>query len=134
MTFGRNQRQTLETDLQIVWQMAVQECGHDVAMCTKCGAEFDKPKARIRTSICLPCRITKTLIVRRASAIVARAIRHGQLPRPTSLQCFVCGRKASIYEHRDYTQPLDVKPACRSCNGRLGAAARWPKTEKEMPQ
>lgn len=66
----------------------------------------------------------------RASALsqVNQAVKAGHirsLPDGETL-CSVCqSEPASIWEHRNYTDPLHVVPACFSCN-RLEAAARLP--------
>lgn len=59
---------------------------------------------------------------KRAIACVQRAVKDGDLPKPTDLQCVDCGGRAAIYEHRDYTKPLEVVPACDPCNHRRGCA------------
>lgn len=57
-----------------------------------------------------------------AHQAVAVAVRNGDLPHPTTQEC-ACGAAAEVYDHRDYRKPLDVTPACRSCNGKRGAAS-----------
>lgn len=37
------------------------------------------------------------------------------------IQCSDCDRKASCWDHRDYSRPLDVEPVCHGCNNRRGA-------------
>lgn len=59
---------------------------------------------------------------REAHYQVARAIRHGTLPRPSDFSCADCSRQADRYDHRDYAKPLDVAPVCRRCNCRRGRA------------
>ena len=57
---------------------------------------------------------------------VARAIRAGALKHPTALDCVDgCGKRATEYDHRDYTQPLKVDAVCRGCNAKRGAALVW---------
>jgi len=60
-----------------------------------------------------------------AHTSLARAIRHGLLPRPATMLCVDCGVQALHYDHRDYTQPLKVEPTCRKCNGKRGKADVW---------
>jgi hypothetical protein len=62
---------------------------------------------------------------KRAIAHVAAAVKYGQLPslRDVATPCVHCGERASIYEHRDYTDPLSVVPACDPCNQKIGPAA-----------
>lgn len=57
-----------------------------------------------------------------ALAAVNREIRYGRLVPPDFFNCVDCGGQASLYEHRDYNKPLEVVPACRSCNGKRGYA------------
>lgn len=62
-----------------------------------------------------------------AGAAVNSAIKHGKLPQLTNADgettCIDCGQPATVYDHRDYSKPLDVDPVCRSCNSRRGRAA-----------
>ena len=58
----------------------------------------------------------------KASALVMRAIKLGDLPSLGGVLCFDCGAPATDYDHRDYTKPLDVDPVCRSCNCLRGPA------------
>jgi len=57
-----------------------------------------------------------------AHVAVAKAIRKGQLPHPTTLKCTDCGEQAKCYDHRDYDKPLEVDAVCRGCNARRGPA------------
>lgn len=58
-----------------------------------------------------------------AHVAVARAIRHGTLPRlDGSIPCTDCGAPATRYDHREYAKPLDVEPVCRRCNSKRGPA------------
>lgn len=57
-----------------------------------------------------------------AHKAVARAVKCGELPRPSTLTCTDCGKPACDYDHRDYGKPLDVQPVCRSCNRKRGPA------------
>lgn len=75
------------------------------------------------------------LLPRKAQTQCARvfavAIRRNVLPRAidASTLCADCGRAAVMYDHRDYSRPLDVVAVCHSCNLRRGAAL--PLTRKE---
>lgn len=55
----------------------------------------------------------------RAKAIIYLAVRSNKLPKPWLLLCS-CGRRAEVYDHRDYLKPLKVMAVCRSCNKKLG--------------
>jgi hypothetical protein len=63
-----------------------------------------------------------------AHYLITKGIRDGVLDdlRYGTTSCYYssdgCTNKAEVYEHRDYAKPLEVDPACRSCNGRLGRA------------
>lgn len=65
---------------------------------------------------------------RRAVALVSGEVRNGRLPRlyTTPTPCVDCGRRALVYEHRDYARPLDVDPVCDPCNRRRGPACGSP--------
>jgi hypothetical protein len=71
----------------------------------------------------------------RASARKAvRAARNrGELPslRQQEIACVDCGKRATIWEHRDYTRPLDVQPVCIGCNTRRGHGYPHPKIPLE---
>lgn len=58
-----------------------------------------------------------------AAAKVAAAIRRGDLP-PIDEQtpCVDCGGRATEYDHRDYSRPLEVEPVCHRCNILRGPA------------
>lgn len=60
---------------------------------------------------------------KRAIALVSAAKKYGDLPKlDGSIPCIDCGGRATIYEHRDYTAPLQVDPTCDPCNVRRGPA------------
>ena len=40
--------------------------------------------------------------------------------RALNVQCTDCNSKATCYDHRDYTKPLDLDPVCASCNAKRG--------------
>lgn len=56
----------------------------------------------------------------KAKTLVFIEVRAGRLPKPTTLKCVDCENMASVYDHRNYTRPLDVVPVCRSCNKARG--------------
>jgi hypothetical protein len=58
----------------------------------------------------------------KAKAVVYVAVRAGRLPRAIELFCIDCDGPAQVYDHRDYSKPLDVEPVCRSCNAKRGPA------------
>lgn len=72
--------------------------------------------------VCGRCCVNHDKEGRKAIACVAKAIARGQLPPATAHRCVDCGTPATAYDHRDYTEPLNVAPVCRSCNGKRGHA------------
>ena len=59
-------------------------------------------------------------LVARASNLVAKAIKNGDLAPLAGQPCADCGAPATCYDHRDYRQPLVVVPVCKGCNNRRG--------------
>lgn len=47
---------------------------------------------------------------------VAKAIRHGIIPKAKELKCADCGDAAEQYDHRDYRKPMKVDPLCKNCH------------------
>jgi len=69
-----------------------------------------------------------------AIVLVKKAVKSGVLPhlKKTKVKCVDCGKRATDYDHRDYTQPLRVNPVCHSCNiGRGPAMGFYNRKEKE---
>lgn len=60
---------------------------------------------------------------------VCSAIVRGELKPIKELSCVDCGAQATIYEHRDYTKPLDVEPVCHKCNSARGPGLPYPSRE-----
>jgi hypothetical protein len=58
---------------------------------------------------------------------VRKAVKRGVLPdlKSQGVACVDCGKRATLYEHRDYAHPLDVEPVCQICNLARGTA-KWP--------
>jgi hypothetical protein len=70
----------------------------------------------------------------RARGAIRRAISTGKLAnlKAECVMCSACGlRRAVIYDHRDYSKPLEVTPVCRNCNGKLGPVDSIPPLSKE---
>ena len=61
----------------------------------------------------------------KAARAVMQAKQKGLLQPPSNFDCVDCGKKATVYDHRDYKKPLEVDPVCRSCNVRRGSAIGW---------
>lgn len=60
-----------------------------------------------------------------AHSQVYQAIQRGALPALSgSVKCVDCAiAPADVYDHRDYTKPLQVEPVCYGCNRARGPAA-----------
>lgn len=71
---------------------------------------------------CADCLVTWKREQKRALLAVRGAVIAGLLPPVTTLRCVDCDFPASIYDHRDYSRPIDVVPVCASCNQRRGPA------------
>lgn len=81
----------------------------------------DKPHNRwFNTLRCNECGPVVQRIQVRCMAKVRRAIARGQLMPVAGKTCVDCGAQATVYDHRDYSKPLDVQPVCRSCNMKRG--------------
>ena len=60
----------------------------------------------------------------RSGSAVARAVRSGKLIdlKKCNVKCSDCKSRATQYDHRDYSKPLEVSPVCASCNISRGPA------------
>lgn len=78
----------------------------------------------VSARFCFPCAAMKAVDsgAQAAQKAVGAAIRRGELPPASTLDCADCSKPARCYDHRDYGKPLDVQPVCRSCNRRRGPA------------
>lgn len=87
--------------------------------CHECG---DQIRSGTR---CRPCSIITFPIMELAHRAVAIGVRHGHLTSllANEIACVDCGVRATQYDHRDYTKPLEVEPVCRKCNKARGPAA-----------
>lgn len=103
--------------------------------CIDCHGFGERASARaLRCSGCnFTHRMNRQTSRQAAYTAVARAIRHGDLARPSASPCTDCGGPADRYDHRDYTKPLDVDPVCRSCNHKRGPAIQ-PKPSKQKAE
>ena len=86
--------------------------------CLKCGGD----NSRSSGPYCIDCRNQRQAemasIRSRASSAVTAAVRRGALRnlRADHIPCVECGKRATTYDHRDYSKPLEVDPVCRRCN------------------
>ena len=68
-------------------------------------------------------RAAKLALQIKAKNIVGHAVKNGGLPKVATQLCADCGNRASGYDHRNYSMPLEVEPVCHPCNIRRGMAA-----------
>lgn len=112
------------------------DCGESVERCNKqakrCWGCSDK-RARQLSRECRARRlagippIKKRPLDIRWKNFAAHGVAFGKaigLIRPLdgSVPCVDCGATAEVYDHRDYTRPLDVDPVCMCCNAKRGSA------------
>jgi hypothetical protein len=57
-----------------------------------------------------------------ARGVICYAMQKGRLLdlSKANVQCVDCGKRALVWDHRDYTKPMLVDPVCYSCNGLRG--------------
>lgn len=72
---------------------------------------------------CVECEGLRDDAKRRCSNQIRHAQKKGLLVKPATLKCADCGEQAEMYDHRDYSKPLEVEPVCRRCNMERGPAA-----------
>lgn len=90
--------------------------------CLRCGSQ-DLPHQYLPIPFCQPCRNFRREEQTKATAKVNKfLIFTGLIPKAKERICVDCGDKAHDYDHRDYTEPLNVVPVCRSCNILRGPA------------
>lgn len=100
--------------------------------CSICGDPFAKPKRATRRR-CNSCSSLMDAARAKAVAAVARAIKHGDLRPARDCTCVDCELPARDYEHRDYSQPLNVEPVCRRCNALRGPASLGIQIPSQFP-
>lgn len=71
---------------------------------------------------CYECQGQRAIEQDRAIKAVGAAVKRGFLPRAAECVCEDCNAPAQHYDHRDYTEPLEVDPVCARCNTRRGPA------------
>lgn len=113
------------------YETGIWRCGDTMRLlaCVDCGDAFIGGHSAKRCSDCKQYAFGDrdyALLKSRAHAAVAKAIRDGALRPPREFQCVDCYRDAEVYDHRDYTKPLDVQPVCRGCNLCRGPAIQKP--------
>ena len=97
--------------------------GHERRSCRKCRAVYAKIHRRTdhgrKMMLSYNDRVKKTQMAR-AKTEVFKRVRNGKMPKASSLICSRCGAQAQVYDHRDYSKPLEVTAVCRPCNHALG--------------
>lgn len=51
---------------------------------------------------------------------VYKAVRARIIVPASWCSCTDCDKIAEVYDHRDYSRPLEVEPVCKSCNYKRG--------------
>jgi hypothetical protein len=102
--------------------------------CTACGV-VDLVTGGQSNYKCAACRDVAGLVdltspQKIAHKAVARAIKNGELKKPSLFTCLDCGGPATEYDHRDYSKPLEVTAVCRGCNLRRGPALNHLKKQR----
>lgn len=93
-----------------------------VHSCCRCFGDFEHRRAG-RVWYCPRCRAEVHYMRMDAIAQVNHAVRLGVLMRADQFRCVDdCGGWAQVWDHRDYSKPLQVEPVCQSCNMRRGPA------------
>lgn len=108
----------------------------------ECGRQEWTGMSRRHCNACRKARNSSLQAIRgQAHRAVAAAIKRGELPRlsryrePSSgVDCVDCGQEARVYDHRDYSRPLDVEPVCFYCNRERGPAANWAHNLIKLPR
>lgn len=102
---------------------------YKLIICKDCGDEFTGHRT---AWFCSKCRDKSQSIkgASRATTAVRQAIQKGLLKPPADCECVDCGGRARVYDHRDYSRPLDVSPVCYPCNYKRGPAVYLQKEYK----
>lgn len=100
-----------------------------IPVCVWCGASIyrirvDK-RGRSTKKICAECEARAKSRRQHLSHAVKEAVLSGELPALRgAIKCVDCGKPATLYDHRDYTQALNVSPVCKGCNVKRGPAEK----------
>lgn len=73
-------------------------------------------------ALCDSCQFARVQEQQEAYRVFRLAVMDGLIRRlpDGETACIHCDAPATCWEHRDYRKPIDVQPACDSCNTRLG--------------
>lgn len=88
--------------------------------CARCGDDIAGRHGNAR--YCGSCGVAAWVASLTCSRHVNKAVAAGELPRADSLACEDCGKPARVYDHRDYSEPLQVAALCGRCNVKRGPA------------
>ena len=112
--------------------------------CVLCGARRVKSISVSNTHVnvavgaycSMECVRVANRIKGRCHNLVSRLIKLGALDSPRLHRCADCGGPAVNYDHRDYSQPINVEPVCHGCNVRRGPGRFFvasPLAQKNLP-
>lgn len=87
--------------------------------CFHCGVRLCERHNATRRS-CLDCEDKMHKAIGSVHSKVKTAIKRGELKPARDFACVDCGMAATVYDHRDYAQPFEIAPVCRSCNNIRG--------------
>lgn len=86
----------------------------DKKPCVRCGTHI---LGRHRSAkLCVVCAYSTDKLRNKSRSMVTVAIHKGKIPHPSTLVCVDCGKQATCYDHRNYYEPLNVDPVCKSCD------------------
>jgi hypothetical protein len=97
-------------------------CGYDEVECAKCATPATGYWKLSYWGLCSRCHRVEFEAQEAGRKIFQAAKRKGQFGKVTDYSCVDCGKRAQVWEHRDYRKPLEVEPCCYSCNQKRGPA------------
>lgn len=95
--------------------------------CVYCRRETKREKNAL---VCWKCYYARLPLQTAAYRELWRAKRDGRVGNVLGKLCMDCQAPASVWDHRDYSRPLDVDAVCWSCNNRRGPA-NWQPAQQE---
>jgi hypothetical protein len=101
----------------------IERLGPKDVVCGGCGTQYVSHKRSRRNRLCGHCWAEMQRLAATCAQVVGRAIATGLMLKATNFSCADCGQPACVYDHRDYTKPLEVEPVCRKHNATRGHAA-----------
>jgi hypothetical protein len=73
---------------------------------------------------CAPCRAERRTAKIKANNKVSKEVLYGRLKPATAFLCVDCHGPGAVWDHRDYSRPLEVEAVCKRCNA-LRGSAKW---------